>query len=85
MHCTQCNKDLSRCACEDLKERLNNLKNDPLFIYKMCRICQKHYATCKCEKPDWTTSHDGVELSDLHKTIQKKFGTSPLKTLKEDK
>lgn len=65
MFCAICKNELSGCICEDIDERMNDLKNDPYFIFKMCRKCGLHYQRCKCEEPDWTTSHDGVELEDV--------------------
>ena len=69
MFCMQCRNDLSDCTCKDFNERLASLNNSPNFIYKKCRTCNLHYAKCKCDKPDWTTSHDGVELSNLGKGV----------------
>jgi hypothetical protein len=63
----KCKNDLSNCTCDDLEERLSSLKNAPNFIYKMCRNCGKHYARCGCDAPDWTTSHDGLEMKDVEK------------------
>ena len=65
MYCMKCHNYLANCTCDDLDERLASLNNDPNFIYKKCRICGKHYDRCQCENPDWTTSHDGVELDQL--------------------
>lgn len=65
MYCVKCRNDLVDCTCGDLNERLAGLNNSPHFIYKKCRKCTLHYARCKCEDPDWTTSHDGVKMSDL--------------------
>ena len=65
MYCMKCQNDLSVCTCEDLEERMASLRNVPNFIYRMCRICEKHHKRCKCEKPDWTTSHDDVEMKDV--------------------
>lgn len=65
MFCMICKNDLMDCTCDDLDKRMASLNNDPYFIYKKCRICNKHYKRCKCETPDWTTSHDGVELKDI--------------------
>ena len=66
MWCAICNNQLHNCTCvPSAAERLSGLKNDPNLIYKMCRKCEKHYSACKCEEPDWTTSHDGVELEDV--------------------
>ena len=65
MYCTKCQNDLSECVCPDLNERMASLNNSPNFIYKKCRTCGLHYAKCQCDTPDYTTSHDGIELSDL--------------------
>jgi len=65
MWCGKCNNDLSECTCPDIDEWLASLNNSPHFIYKKCRICNKHYSRCKCENPDWTSSHDGVELENI--------------------
>jgi hypothetical protein len=54
MFCSKCCNDLSDCTCPDLKERLASLGN--VLIYKACKKCKSHYAKCKCEKPEWTTS-----------------------------
>jgi len=64
MFCCKCQNDLSDCICEDLKERLASLNNSPYFIYRKCRKCNLHYSKCKCGEPDWTTSHEGVELNE---------------------
>jgi len=64
MFCMKCQNDLTDCTCADLNERLASLSNSPNFIYRKCRKCQKHYSQCKCDKPDWTTSHDNVEFFD---------------------
>ena len=69
MVCMECKKDLSDCTCENADERLASLRNSRHFIYKMCRTCEKHYKRCQCEEPDWTTSHDGVELEDIGGSI----------------
>jgi len=52
MWCMKCNKDLSKCTCSDLQERLFSVAG-PYFAYKMCAKCKKHHAQCKCENPDW--------------------------------
>jgi len=63
--CVKCKNDLSQCTCPDIDERLASLNNSPHFIYKKCRKCGKHYKRCTCPIPDWTTSHDGVEMRDV--------------------
>ena len=65
MWCAKCNHDLSECTCDDIDEKFESLKNDKHFIFRMCRKCGLHYNRCRCAVPDWTTSHDGVELSDV--------------------
>lgn len=69
MYCMKCQNDLLDCTCDDLEERLASLKNSPKIIYKKCRKCDRHYARCKCEEPDWTTSRDGVEMSDVQSDL----------------
>jgi hypothetical protein len=48
----KCKNDLSDCTCNDLTERLLKVSGD-VFVFKMCVKCQKHYAQCKCEVPEW--------------------------------
>lgn len=67
MNCSKCKKPIGECECPDIDERMAELRNNPNFIYKMCKICGKHYERCKCENPVWITSHDGVSLEDALK------------------
>ena len=67
MICIKCQLGLDECNCPDIDQRLASMKNDKIFIYKMCRNCKKHYARCKCVTEDWTTSHKGVEMADVEK------------------
>ena len=67
MYCMKCGNHISECNCGDMDERLASLNNDPNFIYRKCRMCGKHYDRCKCENPDWTTSHNGIELKGVTK------------------
>lgn len=60
MWCGKCNNDLKDCTCEDLDERLADLKD--VLVYRMCNICKKHYARCKCEKPEWISSNPSIPL-----------------------
>ena len=62
MYCVKCGHSIGHCTCGDMDERLASLNNKPHFIYKKCRKCGKHYERCQCENPDWTTSHDDVEM-----------------------
>ena len=53
MWCMKCNKNLSKCTCSDLKERLNKVVSGGHFMTKWCSKCDKHYSQCKCEEPDF--------------------------------
>lgn len=65
MFCTKCQNDLANCTCPDIEERLASLKGK--LIYRMCKVCGKHYGRCKCEAPIWTTN-EGDEY------LPKEFG-----------
>ena len=67
MICAICQLELDECICPDIDQRLASMRNDKVFIYKMCRTCGKHYMRCKCKVKDWTTSHEGVEMADVEK------------------
>lgn len=54
MYCAKCQKDLSKCTCPDIKERLASLKNSPYLAMKWCVKCDNHYSQCKCESPEFT-------------------------------
>lgn len=57
MWCMKCNKDLADCTCDDLQERLKSIGGKGgHFVYRVCKKCKLHYAKCKCEDPEWTTS-----------------------------
>lgn len=55
MWCTICQADLSQCTCDDLEERLRSATEalDGKLVYRYCKKCDKHYAKCQCEEPDW--------------------------------
>jgi len=53
MFCGKCQKDLSECCCDDLKERLQDAVDGGHFVYRYCKKCDQHYAKCKCEDPEW--------------------------------
>jgi len=57
MFCVKCKNNISQCVCNDIDERLTKL-NSSYIIYKMCKICGKHYDRCICEKPDYTTNRN---------------------------
>lgn len=53
MFCTKCQKDLSECTCEDIKERLAKISESPHIATRWCVKCDNHYSQCKCENPVW--------------------------------
>jgi hypothetical protein len=58
MFCMICKKDLSKCDCPDIEERLRGLADSKYLIYKACLKCRKHYSFCECKEPLWGTSYD---------------------------
>ncbi len=56
MFCAICQNDLYKCTCSDLKERLSSINKSSNIISRVCAKCKEHYAICKCENPEWTTS-----------------------------
>lgn len=62
MFCNVCEKDLKNCTCDNLEERLDAAVEGGHFDYNKCRKCEKHYARCKCEKPD-------LMLASRHKLL----------------
>lgn len=60
MFCEICRTDLSGCTCIDLEIRLDSITN---FVYKKCLVCQKHYARCKCTKPNWIASTNPPKIT----------------------
>ena len=65
MICSKCQKDIDECQCEDIDNRIESLKDS--ILYRKCKICEKHYARCKCENPIWTTNHGDMFLPEEFK------------------
>ena len=65
--CIKCGKELQFCSCPDIDERIRSAKNDPGFLFKMCKKCDRHYARCKCLEPKWGTNWDGVGIEIFDK------------------
>ena len=76
MLCLKCGKDLIDCICPDKEERLKAIVDSPHLVTKVCKICGKHYAGCKCENPIWITVSGGKEVRvpgvNLNKPIEEK-------------
>lgn len=49
----KCDKHISQCTCSDMNDRLRAVAQSGVLAYKKCTICDKHYALCKCENPQW--------------------------------
>lgn len=81
MFCTKCQNDLEGCTCPDLAEKMRGLSGEGgFFASRWCAGCDKHYAACRCEKPQWVMRSDGkfhqlpddvkAELADLSKGVE---------------
>lgn len=53
MWCTKCNRDISECTCDDIKERIARANESPHVLIRVCLKCGEHYSRCKCTKPEW--------------------------------
>ena len=54
MRCMKCDHDLDGCTCPDLAERMRRLSGPGGAVAsRWCAGCDKHYAACRCEQPDW--------------------------------
>ena len=53
MWCAICQKELSKCTCPDIKERIEAISRNPNIATKWCMQCDNHYSQCKCEEPKW--------------------------------
>jgi len=65
MVCTRCSSEISDCSCPDRDASLKTIAMDPHatgVLFKWCRICDKHYARCKCETPDFYLLSGGQEI-----------------------
>ena len=51
MYCHGCENNVKDCTCEDLEKRLDEAVQSGHFDYNKCLMCGKHYARCRCEKP----------------------------------
>jgi len=63
MFCKKCEKEIKDCECLDIEERLQNSG----MLYRICKICGKHYYRCKCEYPIWTANLENNYLPGEYK------------------
>lgn len=76
LSCTVCGATVDQCACPDIDARLRKSFHDPTGTYvmaKWCRRCDKHYARCTCERPDFYILSAGQDIS--HQTFRMADGT----------
>jgi hypothetical protein len=71
--CSQCNSPIGDCHCEGRDEVLHDLAylEGGCVAMKWCRLCDKHYARCRCVKPKFFIIMGGKEISprgikDMH-------------------
>lgn len=71
--CTVCNVPIGDCICEGVDESLKKVAFDPNghVAFKWCRKCDKHYARCKCEQPDFAVVARGkfLDPSTVYQTL----------------
>jgi hypothetical protein len=65
MICTKCGHGFGACRCPDMDDRLKRVAfaPDSAVAFKWCRACDKHYARCKCESPDYFIVHRGQDIA----------------------
>lgn len=62
MFCVKCQKELDKCTCPDIDERLEKLSKSPHIIMKWCLKCDKHYSQCRCKEPKWGIKNNRKEI-----------------------
>jgi hypothetical protein len=64
LNCKICKTGMADCKCPDCDEKLHDIAYDPdgHVAFKWCRLCDKHYERCTCEKPEFFVIHQGKEL-----------------------
>lgn len=65
MRCTKCHTTIDKCACPELDDHLREIMHDPKspIAVKWCRTCNKHYARCKCETPEFYILQGGKDVT----------------------
>ena len=66
---------MADCQCPDRDEQLRKIAYDPksYVAFKWCRKCDKHYARCKCEQPEFYAILRGKEI-DVSNGLQSLAG-----------
>lgn len=54
MICVKCDSEFP-CSCPDAEERVTELANmdGGIVVFRWCVNCDRHYAFCECEHPEW--------------------------------
>ena len=69
MVCENCNLAINLCTCPDVDERLATIPSTHVAV-KWCRVCNKHYARCKCPVPDFYVRGGPQGESELSEWIE---------------
>ena len=64
MDCVTCGLPIGSCTCADADERLRRVAYgaEGLVAFKWCRGCDKHYARCRCQTPQFFVIMAGQEV-----------------------
>jgi hypothetical protein len=71
LRCEKCRTDIGGCRCPNADERLRQLARTPgtNVAMKWCLTCDKHYARCECEPPQFVIITGGqVVAGDTFRT-----------------
>jgi hypothetical protein len=60
--CTLCNRSIDNCTCPETDESLKWAADSTNVMFKWCRACDRHYARCRCEQPDFYLRCGGKEV-----------------------
>lgn len=62
--CTICNTNIADCVCPERDQELHDIAYDPQasVAFRWCRNCDKHFARCKCEVPQFYAILRGQEM-----------------------
>lgn len=73
--CTRCDTTIDKCTCPDMDESLKKVVFDPagLMAVKWCRKCDKHFARCHCESPEFYIVLGGKE-TDMTQGVRNGLG-----------
>jgi len=73
MWCNNCQKEIKDCTCENLEKRLNEAVKGGHFDYKICKLCGKHYARCRCTVPSFVLASIYIKPKEEKKSTMKEI------------